>query len=199
MLARRDLDLDQVKARAFTGSRSRSRRGEHSLAGIAATVPGPSIHSWNCSRSIVGVRDGAHQRGSGLFPSPKEIRFSCSCPDSATMCKHIAATLYVSVRDSMQSRISCRLRKVDAKELIAQAARAKRCTEGATRSANSGFVEARRRVRHRFARSRPEVSREASLEASRQPSVRRKMPSSPRKARRRPQPHERTQAAGKVR
>jgi uncharacterized Zn finger protein len=32
--------------------------------------------------------------GTGLFPSPREIRFSCSCPDSAAMCKHIAATLY---------------------------------------------------------------------------------------------------------
>lgn len=30
----------------------------------------------------------------GLFPSPKEIKMSCSCPDSAFMCKHIAAALY---------------------------------------------------------------------------------------------------------
>lgn len=30
----------------------------------------------------------------GLFPSPKEISFSCSCPDWARMCKHVAATLY---------------------------------------------------------------------------------------------------------
>ncbi len=30
----------------------------------------------------------------GLFPNPKDIRFTCSCPDSAYMCKHIAATLY---------------------------------------------------------------------------------------------------------
>ncbi len=29
---------------------------------------------------------------SGLFPSPKEIKFSCSCPDWAGMCKHVAAT-----------------------------------------------------------------------------------------------------------
>ena len=29
----------------------------------------------------------------GLFPSPKEIRFSCSCPDYADMCKHVAAVL----------------------------------------------------------------------------------------------------------
>lgn len=30
----------------------------------------------------------------GLFPSPGEIRFECSCPDWADMCKHVAAALY---------------------------------------------------------------------------------------------------------
>ncbi len=30
----------------------------------------------------------------GLFPNPREIRFSCSCPDWASMCKHVAAVLY---------------------------------------------------------------------------------------------------------
>ncbi|GBU09879.1 hypothetical protein AwWohl_10170 [Gammaproteobacteria bacterium] len=30
----------------------------------------------------------------GLFPSPKEIKFECSCPDWADMCKHVAAALY---------------------------------------------------------------------------------------------------------
>jgi uncharacterized Zn finger protein len=30
----------------------------------------------------------------GLFPSPAEIKFSCSCPDWASMCKHVAAALY---------------------------------------------------------------------------------------------------------
>src|SRR5207253_3634977 len=27
----------------------------------------------------------------GLFPAPDEIKFSCSCPDWAFMCKHVAA------------------------------------------------------------------------------------------------------------
>ena len=31
---------------------------------------------------------------SGLFPSPREISFQCSCPDWAIMCKHVAAVLY---------------------------------------------------------------------------------------------------------
>ncbi len=30
----------------------------------------------------------------GLFPSPKEISFSCTCPDWAMMCKHVAAVMY---------------------------------------------------------------------------------------------------------
>ena len=33
-------------------------------------------------------------KGMGLFPSPKEISFNCSCPDWANMCKHVAAALY---------------------------------------------------------------------------------------------------------
>ncbi|MGH7070843.1 MAG: SWIM zinc finger family protein, partial [Acetobacteraceae bacterium] len=34
-----------------------------------------------------------HQEA-GLFPTPAEIRFSCTCPDYAAMCKHVAAALY---------------------------------------------------------------------------------------------------------
>src|SRR3954470_20475358 len=33
-------------------------------------------------------------REQGLFPKPKEIEMTCSCPDYAGMCKHIAATMY---------------------------------------------------------------------------------------------------------
>ncbi len=33
-------------------------------------------------------------QGKGIFPAPKEISLNCSCPDWATMCKHVAAVLY---------------------------------------------------------------------------------------------------------
>jgi len=60
--------------------------------------------------------------GAGLFPSPKEISFSCSCPDWAAMCKHVAATLYgVGARLDAQPELLFILRKVDAKELILRA------------------------------------------------------------------------------
>lgn len=29
-----------------------------------------------------------------LFPAPQEIHFKCSCPDWASMCKHVAAVMY---------------------------------------------------------------------------------------------------------
>ncbi len=58
----------------------------------------------------------------GLFPAPKEISFSCSCPDSASMCKHIAAVLYgVGARLDQKPELLFSLRKVDAKDLVAQA------------------------------------------------------------------------------
>lgn len=34
------------------------------------------------------------EQNNGLFPKPSEIQMCCSCPDSAGMCKHIAAALY---------------------------------------------------------------------------------------------------------
>jgi len=40
------------------------------------------------------VEEAFMQPKTGLFPSPREIEFECSCPDWASMCKHIAATLY---------------------------------------------------------------------------------------------------------
>ena len=58
----------------------------------------------------------------GLFPTPKEISFSCSCPDWASMCKHVAAVLYgVGARLDEQPELIFTLRRVDAKELVSQA------------------------------------------------------------------------------
>ena len=60
--------------------------------------------------------------GTGLFPSPKEITFSCSCPDWAAMCKHVAAVFYgVGARLDAQPELLFTLRRVDAKELVARA------------------------------------------------------------------------------
>lgn len=50
----------------------------------------------------------------GLFPSPREISFSCSCPDWALMCKHVAAVLYgVGVRFDEDPLLFFKLRGID--------------------------------------------------------------------------------------
>lgn len=61
-------------------------------------------------------------RDSGLFPKPAEIQMECSCPDSATMCKHVAAVMYgVGARLDHQPELLFALRNTDHGDLIAQA------------------------------------------------------------------------------
>ncbi len=63
------------------------------------------------------------ERSYGLFPSPKEIHFSCSCPDYACLCKHVAAALYgVGARLDQDPLLFFTLRHVDGKELIRRSA-----------------------------------------------------------------------------
>ncbi len=58
----------------------------------------------------------------GLFPSPKEMLFRCSCPDWASMCKHVSAVLYgIGARLDRQPELLFTLRQVDQQELIATA------------------------------------------------------------------------------
>lgn len=60
----------------------------------------------------------------GLFPKPQEIQMACSCPDWATLCKHVAAVLYgVGARLDTKPELLFLLRQVDANDLLtAQAA-----------------------------------------------------------------------------
>ena len=63
------------------------------------------------------------QQETGLFPAPKQIGLSCSCPDSATMCKHVAAALYgVGARLDRAPELLFGLRGVDPAELVTTAA-----------------------------------------------------------------------------
>ncbi len=64
-------------------------------------------------------------KADGLFPAPREIRFRCSCPDAASMCKHIAASLYgVGARLDYDPALLFQLRNLDPQALITAAARA---------------------------------------------------------------------------
>lgn len=87
-----------------------------------------------CSQSIESLIDllqgrfsaGVMQRlahpTEGIFPRPEEIKMSCSCPDSAGLCKHLAAVLYgVGNRLDTSPELLFTLRNVDHLELIGQA------------------------------------------------------------------------------
>jgi uncharacterized Zn finger protein len=66
-----------------------------------------------------GVMERLCRQDTGLFPRPSEIRFTCSCPDYASMCKHIAAVLYgVGARFDESPELLFRLRAVEAAELL---------------------------------------------------------------------------------
>ena len=59
------------------------------------------------------------ERKYGMFPSPKEIHFDCSCPDWASMCKHVAAVLYgVGARLDVNPMLFFELRALDGQELV---------------------------------------------------------------------------------
>ncbi len=61
----------------------------------------------------------------GLFPKPKGIRFDCSCPDHADMCKHVSAVLYgVGVMLDTKPELLFTLRGVDQAELMSNASSA---------------------------------------------------------------------------
>jgi uncharacterized Zn finger protein len=73
-------------------------------------------------RFAKGVMDRVCREGDGLFPSPAEIRLSCSCPDWAEMCKHVAAALYgVGARLDEKPQLLFALRGVDETDLLARA------------------------------------------------------------------------------
>lgn len=69
-----------------------------------------------------GVMEIVTRHGEGLFPGPKEISLSCSCPDWAKMCKHVAAALYgVGARLDHEPEMLFTLRGIEPAEMIAAA------------------------------------------------------------------------------
>jgi uncharacterized Zn finger protein len=87
-----------------------------------------------------GVMEVLCRARGGMFPDPRQISMSCSCPDWATMCKHVAAVLYgVGVRLDAQPELLFTLRKVDHAELISSSARGiEAAAAGATHDALAG-------------------------------------------------------------
>ncbi len=107
-----------------------------SLYNVSVTIFPLAIHKWKavkaaCSGRIGslidllrgkldrGVMEVVSDRKEGLFPLPGEITFDCDCPDSAGMCKHIAAVLYgVGARLDHSPELLFHLRGVNHEELV---------------------------------------------------------------------------------
>ncbi len=63
--------------------------------------------------------------GRGIFPGSEELELSCSCPDGARLCKHLAAVLYgVGARLDQAPELLFTLRGVELEELVAAAGQA---------------------------------------------------------------------------
>jgi uncharacterized Zn finger protein len=84
-----------------------------------------------CSHKICSISDLADgkfpkeldvlftEQGNGLFPTPKEIKFDCNCPDWADMCKHVAAALYaIGAKLDQNPTLFFKLRDIDVSFLI---------------------------------------------------------------------------------
>ena len=71
------------------------------------------------SDRVMGIVTDPQQ---GLFPRPGEIQMSCSCPDWARMCKHVAAVMYgVGARLDAEPELLFTLRALEHGELIGAA------------------------------------------------------------------------------
>ncbi len=135
-----------------------------------------------------GVMERLCRQGLGLFPKPKEIRFTCSCPDYASMCKHVAAVLYgVGARLDHQPELLFRLRAVDEKDLVADLDQA---LPVAKKGPNGGKVLEADDLSAMFGLDMAEAEPATELSKA---SVKAKPP---RKAEAKPQPGRRKQVAG---
>ncbi|MBW4055406.1 MAG: hypothetical protein HIU83_08385 [Proteobacteria bacterium] len=106
------------------------------LYNVSITIFPLAIHKWKAVKaacigrieSLIDLLRGKLERGvmevvsdrkAGLFPLPGEITFDCDCPDSAGMCKHIAAVLYgVGARLDHSPELLFHLRGVNHEELV---------------------------------------------------------------------------------
>jgi uncharacterized Zn finger protein len=105
----------EVAIRPLDPARWKKVRG--SCAGRIATVV--ELLSGRLSSAVMEV---LCDRERGVFPASAELELSCSCPDQARLCKHLAAVLYgVGARLDQAPELLFTLRGVELAELVADA------------------------------------------------------------------------------
>ncbi|MGB8932293.1 MAG: SWIM zinc finger family protein, partial [Anaeromyxobacteraceae bacterium] len=108
----------KVRIRPLAPARWKTVRGD--CAGQIA-----SVVELLTGKLSTAVMEQLCHRQKGLFPATRELDLSCSCPDGAWLCKHLAATLYgVGARLDHAPELLFTLRGVDGAELVAAAGKA---------------------------------------------------------------------------
>lgn len=130
-----DLKIEKNKISALvSGSRSTPYKIDISIGSLNRSVESElmkeSRNSLDSMQSLLSgefpeeLKDDFFKKESGLFPSPKEIKLDCSCPDWASMCKHVAAALYgVAVRLDEKPELFFILRGIDINSFVAEVAK----------------------------------------------------------------------------
>ncbi len=113
-------EIYEVKVRIQPLAAARWKAVRRECAGQIGTVV--ELLAGKLSSAVMEV---LCHRQKGLFPGPREITMSCSCPDGAWLCKHLAAVLYgVGARLDHAPELLFTLRGVDGAELVAAAGKA---------------------------------------------------------------------------
>ena len=129
-------ELYQVKISITPAAKAKWKRLCHECSGAIGSLV--ELLRGRFSDHVMGI---ITRKETGLFPAPAEIELKCSCPDWATMCKHVAAVLYgVGARLDQSPELLFTLRSVNHEELITQAATASDLA-GKTTSAGPELAE----------------------------------------------------------
>src|ERR1035438_10368686 len=124
-------ELYQVRIGITPAAKAKWKRLCHECSGAIGSLV--ELLRGRFSDHVMGI---ITRKETGLFPAPAEIELKCSCPDWATMCKHVAAGLYgVGARLDQSPELLFALRSVNHEELITQAATA---TDLAGKTASAG-------------------------------------------------------------
>jgi uncharacterized Zn finger protein len=110
-------ELYRVTIRIAPIAKARWRRVVTRCTGRIASLVG--LLRGELSDDVLAVLTDATD---GLFPEPREMTLDCSCPDSAGVCKHVAAVIYgVGIRLDARPELFFVLRQVDQAELLSSA------------------------------------------------------------------------------
>ncbi|NLI79598.1 MAG: hypothetical protein GX442_24540 [Candidatus Riflebacteria bacterium] len=97
----------EIRIKALAADR-RQDLCDRCAADIGSTI---DLLSGRLDRNIMNILAEPKR---GLFPEPRDIDFQCSCPDHASVCKHVAAVLYgIGVRFDANPELFFTLRGID--------------------------------------------------------------------------------------